>query len=268
MITAGCDVGSLSAKAVILENGQILASKVIFARPEPEDSARDAMGGALASAGLTMGDISCCMGTGYGRNSIPFARAVESEIAWHGRGAQWLLPRVRMVIDIGGQDAKAIRLDAQGNVIRYAYNDKCASGTGRFLEIMAGALGVPLEDMGGISLSSGNPVTISNQCVVFAETEIISLINDGRALPDIVAGLHRAMAHRVASLARGIELDREITMTGGVAKNTGMFAALQEALGVRLTALEVDPQIIGALGAAVMARDLSAGAGQGNHGAL
>lgn len=173
-----------------------------------------------------------------------------------------------MVIDIGGQDAKAIRLDAQGNVIRYAYNDKCASGTGRFLEIMAGALGVPLEDMGGISLSSGNPVTISNQCVVFAETEIISLINDGRALPDIVAGLHRAMAHRVASLARGIELDREITMTGGVAKNTGMFAALQEALGVRLTALEVDPQIIGALGAAVMARDLPAGAGQGNHGAL
>ncbi|HPR54538.1 MAG TPA: acyl-CoA dehydratase activase [Deltaproteobacteria bacterium] len=255
MITAGCDVGSLSAKAVILKDGEILASHVIFARPEPEDSAREVMGGALKTAGLTMDDVSCCLGTGYGRNAIPFARATVSEIACHGVGAQWLLPDVRMVIDIGGQDAKAIRLDAKGNVIRYAYNDKCASGTGRFLEIMAGAMGISLDEMGRVSFSSGNPVTISNQCVVFAETEIISLINAGRDIPDIVAGLHRAMAHRVASLARGIELDEEITMTGGVAKNPGMFAALEEALGTKLSRLSVDPQIIGALGAAVMAGD-------------
>lgn len=254
MITAGCDVGSLSAKAVILENGDILASHVMLARPEPEDSAREVMGAALAKAGLSMEDIACCVGTGYGRNAIPFATSVESEIACHGRGAQWVLPQVRMVIDIGGQDAKAIRLDGEGNVIRYAYNDKCASGTGRFLEIMAGAMGISLDILGEISFKARNPVTISNQCVVFAETEIISLINEGRELPDIVAGLHRAMAHRVASLARGIELAGDITMTGGVAKNPGMFSALEEALGVRIAQLHVDPQIVGAIGAAIIAR--------------
>jgi (R)-2-hydroxyacyl-CoA dehydratese activating ATPase len=259
MIVAGCDVGSLSAKAVIMSNGDILASHVIFARPEPGDSAREVMGAALEKAGLSMADIAYCTGTGYGRNSIPFAQSVESEIACHGRGARHLMPEVRMVIDIGGQDAKAIRLDAEGNVIRYAYNDKCASGTGRFLEVMAGAMGVRLEDMGDVSHRAGNPVILSNQCVVFAETEIISLINDGRDLADIVSGLHRALAHRVASLAKGIELEKTITMTGGVAKNTGMFAALEEALGVKLIKMTTDPQIMGALGAALVSRQAAKG---------
>jgi predicted CoA-substrate-specific enzyme activase len=254
MIVAGCDVGSLSAKAVIMNNGDILASHIIFAKPEPEDSAREVMGATLEKAGLTMADIAYCVGTGYGRKSIPFAHSVESEIACHGRGAQLLMPEVRMVIDIGGQDAKAIRLDADGNVIRYAYNDKCASGTGRFLEVMAGAMGVRLEDMGDVSHGSKNPVTLSNQCVVFAETEIISLINNGRDLADIVSGLHRSLAHRVASLAKGIELEKTITMTGGVAKNSGMFAALEEALGVKIMKVDTDPQIMGAIGAAIFAR--------------
>jgi predicted CoA-substrate-specific enzyme activase len=160
-----------------------------------------------------------------------------------------------MVIDIGGQDAKAIRLDENGNVIRYAYNDKCASGTGRFLEVMAGALGVELEKMGELSFQAKNPVTISNQSVVFAETEIISLINDGRNLADIICGLHRAMAHRVASLAMGIELEKELTITGGVAKNMGMLAALREALGIEIREMDADPQIMGALGAALFARE-------------
>lgn len=256
MITAGCDVGSLSAKAVILDGAKIVSSHVIFSRPEPDDSAREVIEGALEKAGMRLEDIECCVGTGYGRNHIPFAHGVRSEIACHGRGAQWLMPSVRMVIDIGGQDAKAIKLDASGNVVRYAYNDKCASGTGRFLEVMAGALGVSIEDMGEISSRAEEPVTISNQCVVFAETEIISLINEGRHQPDIIAGLHRAMAHRVASLAKGIEIDREITMTGGVAKNRGMFLALEEALGIKI--MEIggsDPQIIGALGAALIASE-------------
>lgn len=259
MYVAGCDVGSLSAKAVIMKNGDIVASEVILARPEPEESAREVMDAALAQAGIPLSDISSCVGTGYGRNHIPFSTAVESEIACHGMGAQWLIPEVRMVIDIGGQDAKAIRLDENGNVIRYAYNDKCASGTGRFLEIMASALGVRLEDMGELSFQARNPVTISNQCVVFAETEIISLINNGRDIPDIIHGLHRAMAHRVASLAKGIELSREITMTGGVAKNTGMFAALEEALGEKIRKMETDPQITGAIGAALFARRATSG---------
>ncbi len=253
MFVAGCDVGSLSAKAVIMQDGDILASEVIFSRPEPGDSAREVMERTLAKAGLSLADIACCIGTGYGRNSIAFADGVESEITCHGKGAQWLMPEVRMVIDIGGQDSKAIRLDGTGRVVRFAYNDRCASGTGRFLEVMAGAMGIRLEDMGEISSRSQNPIAISNQCVVFAETEIISLINAGKELPDIVSGLHRALAHRVASLAHGVELDREITMTGGVAKNRGMFQALQEALGVHITPINSDPQIIGALGAALLA---------------
>ena len=254
MIVAGCDVGSLSAKAVIMNNGDILASHVIFAKPEPEESAREVMNAALKKAGITMDDIKYCVATGYGRNHVSFVDSAESEIACHGRGAQWVMPDVRMVIDIGGQDAKAIRLDENGNVIRYAYNDKCASGTGRFLEIMAGALGVELDDMGDISFQAKNPVTISNQCVVFAETEIISLINEGRDLADIICGLHKSMAHRVASLAKGIELETNITMTGGVAKNRGMFTALKEALGAEIRKMDTDPQIMGALGAALFAR--------------
>jgi len=166
-----------------------------------------------------------------------------------------------MVIDIGGQDAKAIRLNDTGKVVRFAYNDRCASGTGRFLEVMAAAMGIKLEDMGTISSQGRNPVAISNQCVVFAETEIISLVNAGKDLADIVSGLHKALAHRVASLAHGVELDSELTMTGGVAKNQGMFLALQEALGVHITPVEADPQIIGALGAAILARQTMNGAG-------
>jgi predicted CoA-substrate-specific enzyme activase len=254
MFIAGCDVGSLSAKALIMKNHDVLASHVIFAKPEPEESAREVMDRALEKAGLSLKDIAYCVGTGYGRNSIPFADSVESEIICHGKGAQWLMPEVHMVIDIGGQDAKAIRLDDAGNVIRFAYNDRCASGTGRFLEVMAGAMGIALEDMGQISSRAKSPVSISNQCVVFAETEIISLINAGKELPEIVSGLHKSLAHRVAALARGIELDSEITMTGGVAKNTGMFTALEEALGVKLRKMTTDPQIIGALGAALIAR--------------
>jgi predicted CoA-substrate-specific enzyme activase len=261
MFVAGCDIGSLSAKAVIMKDDCIVASSVIFARPEPGESARVVMDGALKKAGLTMDDISCCVGTGYGRNGIPFARTVESEITCHGKAAQWLKPQVRMVIDIGGQDAKAIRIDETGKVVRYAYNDRCASGTGRFLEIMAASMGVDLDAMGDISSQARNPVSLSNQCVVFAETEIISLINAGRELPDIVNGLHKALSHRVASLARSIELDSEITMTGGVAKNQGMFDALQDALGVKLIRMDTDPQIIGAVGAALLAGQKAAGNG-------
>lgn len=255
MIVAGCDVGSLTAKAVIMKDNEILAAQVIRAKSHPEESARDVMGQALEQAGLVMKEISFCVGTGYGRESIPFAKMAESEIACHGRGAQWQMPSVRMVIDIGGQDAKAIRLDDKGNVIRYVYNDKCASGTGRFLEVMADALSIELTQMGAVSLSSRNPVSISNQCVIFAETEIVSLINEGKNMDDIVSGLHHALAHRVSALAKGIELEEDIAMTGGVAKNEGMFIALESALGRKIKKMERDPQINGALGAAILAAE-------------
>ena len=256
MITAGCDVGSLSAKAVIINDGAIVAHAVIRAGANPAEAAASVLDQALASAGLTRGDLAYIVGTGYGREQIPFAGASESEISCHARAAFYLMPETRMVIDIGGQDAKATRLDDHGNIARYIYNDKCASGTGRFLEIMAGALEVPLEAMGPTGARSTEKLTISNQCVIFAETEVVSLVNEGHEIADIVNALHHAMARRVASLARSIEIRQAVVMTGGVAKNSGVFDALAAALNVPVKAVDrVDPQIVGALGAALYARE-------------
>jgi predicted CoA-substrate-specific enzyme activase len=208
-----------------------------------------------------MEDIEYCIGTGYGRKHIPFMDSLESEIACHGRGAIWQVPSARTVVDIGGQDAKAIRVDEKGNVERYVYNDKCASGTGRFLEIIADSLDIKLEDMGAISGRSMEKLTLSNQCVVFAETEIISLVNEGKEIADIISALHQAVANRAASLARGILVAPDAVMTGGVAKNSGMFEALQKALGMKLHRVD-NPQINGALGAALFAADTISGSRQ------
>lgn len=254
MITAGCDIGSLTAKAVILQDGKMLASEVILASAQPEQSSIDVMKRAIEKAGIKMEDIEYCVGTGYGRKHIPFMNSPESEIACHGRGAVWQVPSARTVVDIGGQDAKAIKVDEKGNVERYVYNDKCASGTGRFLEIIADSLDIKLEDMGALSGKATEKLTLSNQCVVFAETEIISLVNEGKEIADIINALHQAVANRAASLARGILVAPDAVMTGGVAKNAGMFAALEKALGVKLHSVD-NPQINGALGAALFAAD-------------
>jgi predicted CoA-substrate-specific enzyme activase len=255
MIVAGCDIGSLTGKAVIIIDDEIAAGRVMRAVANPKDTAEKVMELALADAGLSLNDIEYVVGTGYGRKQIPFVNQVESEISCHGKGAWWSSPAIRTVIDIGGQDAKAIKLDDKGNVIRYTYNDKCASGTGRFLEIMAEALDVPLEEMGDISRNAEEDIDISSQCVVFAETEIISLVNEGKAIPDILKALHRAMANRIVSLAKSIGIEKEVVITGGVAKNIGEYEALQEKLNMPLQMLKIDPQINGALGAAVMARE-------------
>jgi len=255
MITAGCDIGSLTAKAVILQDGKMLASEVILASAQPEKSSMEVMKRAVEKAGINMEDIEYCVGTGYGRKHIPFMNSPESEIACHGRGAVWQVPSARTVVDIGGQDAKAIKVDEKGNVERYVYNDKCASGTGRFLEIIADALEIKLEDMGAISGKATEKLTLSNQCVVFAETEIISLVNEGKEIADIINALHQAVANRAASLARGILVAPDAVMTGGVAKNAGMFAALEKALGVKLHSVD-NPQINGALGAALFAAEI------------
>ncbi len=255
MITAGCDIGSLTGKAVIFSGGEILAAAVNPVRGRPSDSAETVMADALEKAGLTMKELDYCVGTGYGRKNIPFADAVESEIACHGRGAAWRNPGIRTVIDIGGQDAKAIKVDGQGMVVRYVYNDKCASGTGRFLEIIADALELGLHDLGELSLESSGNLTLSNQCVVFAETEIISLVNEGTDIPDIVDAMHRAVAGRVAALARSIEVEESVAMTGGVARNQGMFRALGSILGCELTRVD-EPQVNGAVGAALIAAEL------------
>jgi predicted CoA-substrate-specific enzyme activase len=256
MIVAGCDIGSLTAKAVLMQNGRVLADAVMRATTRPAESAEMVMTLALAEAGLTLEDIGHVVGTGYGRKQIPFVDSVESEISCHAKGAWHTMPGVRMVIDIGGQDAKATRMDNKGNVVRYLYNDKCASGTGRFLEVMAEALEVPLEEMGAAGEKSTEKLTISNQCVIFAETEVISLINEGKEISDIINALHNSLAKRVASLARSIEVEPDVVMTGGVAKNKGVFQAFSDALGVPLKPFNgLDPQIIGALGAAYFAEE-------------
>ena len=261
MITAGCDIGSLTAKAVILQDRKMLASEVILASAQPEKSSIEVMRRAIEKAGIKMEDIEYCIGTGYGRKHIPFMDSLESEIACHGRGAVWQVPSARTVVDIGGQDAKAIRVDEKGNVERYVYNDKCASGTGRFLEIIADSLDIKLDNLGALSGRSTEKLTLSNQCVVFAETEIISLVNEGKEIADIISALHQAVANRAASLARGILVAPDAVMTGGVAKNSGMFSALERALGVKLHQVE-NPQINGALGAAIFAADKISGSRQ------
>ncbi len=256
MITAGCDVGSLTAKAVILKDGEIIAHAIMRARTRPSESANEVMQQALDRAGLTMEDLAHVVGTGYGREQISFVDTVESEISCHARGAFHLMPSIGMVIDIGGQDAKATRLDENGKVARYIYNDKCASGTGRFLEVMAEALEVPLEEMGEIGAQSTEKLSMSNQCIIFAETEVVSLVNEGKEIPDIINALNHALAGRVASLARSIEVREDVIMTGGVAKNRGVFSALSDALGIPMKRLEkVDPQLMGALGAALYAEE-------------
>jgi len=254
-MVAGCDVGSLTAKAVILNDTGIISQAVMRACARPEESAHKVMALALEKAGVSMRDLDYVMGTGYGRRQISFVQEVVSEIVCHGKAAHWRNAAIRMVIDVGGQDAKAIRIDENGGVQQYVYNDKCASGTGRFLEVMAEALEVALEDLGPLALESHDPISISNQCAVFAETEVVSLLNGGKAKPDIAGGLVRALAHRIAALAKSIGMQTPIAMSGGVAKNQGVYDALEKVLGVQFNRPEGDPQINGALGAALLARE-------------
>ena len=257
MITAGCDIGSRTAKAVIFENNKIIESIVIPAKLDPAESAETVMKLVLEQADLRIDKIGKIVGTGYGQQEISFAHKLESEIVCHAKGAWWSIPSTRMIVDIGGQDSKAIKIDKNGKVIRYTYNDKCASGTGRFLEIMADALQVALEDMGEMGKTFNEKLIISNQCVIFAETEVVSLINENKDVADILNALHHSLGSRVASQARSLIIEQDVVMTGGVAKNIGVFEALSAGIGAPVKALEnIDPQINGALGAAIIASEI------------
>ncbi len=253
-IFSGCDVGSLTSKAVIMKNNKIIGSHILKSKPRPGDSAAAAMNGALEACGLSLDRIDYCVATGYGRDNIPFANEAVSEISCHGRGANWLLPSAQTVIDIGGQDCKVMKLDANGQVERFTANDKCASGTGRFLEVMARVLGMDIKELGGLSAKSRAPVTLASTCTVWAQADVIKYLNSGTAIEDIGAGINTAMAKRVATLAGSIRPEGDILMTGGVAKNTGVVATLEKLLGTRIKKTrKADPQMAGALGAAVMA---------------
>ena len=255
MIVAGCDVGSLSAEAVIMRNGSIISSEIIRVRPRPEQSASDVMGKALSEAGLTYQDIEHCVSTGYGRERIPFANGNISEISCHGKGAQWLIPSVRTVIDVGGQDCKVIRIDESGKLVNFVMNDKCAAGTGRFLELMAKVLRVGIEDLGPQALNSEQRISITNMCSIFAESEVLHFVYAEKDTADIAAGINHAMAERVQSLVNRVGIKKDICITGGVAKNIGVVRDLEEMLEVSAEKLSVDPQIVGAIGASLFAEE-------------
>lgn len=255
MIVAGCDVGSLTGKAVILKDGDILSYSIVPTTPKPERTAQNAMNEALNKKNLSLDNIDYIVGTGYGRVKIPFANSEVSELTCHGKGAHSFIPSIRTIIDVGGQDCKVIKVSKDGKILDFAMNDKCAAGTGRFLEVMARTLELKLEELGEISLKSKNQAKITAQCSVFAETEVVSLMADGVEVSDIVAGIHDAIASRIMSLVYRVGLEEDLTITGGVAKNIGVVAYLEKRMGVKTKKLPVDPQIIGALGAALIAQD-------------
>lgn len=254
MIVAGCDVGSLTGKTVIMKDGEIISFSIVPTTPKPQRTAENAMNESLRKGGLKLDHIEYIVSTGYGRERISFANTNVTEITCHGRGAYWLVPTVRTVIDIGGQDCKVILLDNKGDVRDFRMNDKCAAGTGRFLEVMARALGLELDELGSVSLRSKSPAIITSQCSVFAESEVVTLIAEGMELPDIVAGIHKSIAGRLISMVKAINPRKDFMLTGGVAKNAGVVKFLEDELG-KIEKIPVDPQIVGAIGAALIAKE-------------
>ena len=254
----GCDVGSTYTKAVILdENGKMVADTTIKSKINSEASAVAAMAEVCEKAGLKSSkDLEYLIGTGYGRNKVPFADENISEISCHAMGVHVTDPSVKAIIDIGGQDVKGISVDTDGTVKNFAMNDKCAAGTGRFFEAMARSFEMSLPEFSKLALTAKNVIPITAQCTVFAESEVISLIANNEEKPDIAAGVCRAVAGKAYSLMRRVGLEGAYMMTGGVAQNPGVVRAVEELIGEKLFICE-DPEIVGATGAALLALEKS-----------
>ncbi|MHA1299231.1 MAG: acyl-CoA dehydratase activase [Candidatus Helarchaeota archaeon] len=260
MVVAGIDIGSLTGKIVLLEDKKILGSVVINVKRVPKETVDALFNLITPKTGIKREDIEITVGTGYGRRKIPTigkGGKTISELTCHGRGAFWLNPRIRTIIDIGGQDCKVIKIDAKGDLKNFVMNDKCAAGTGRYLEIMAETLKVSLHDLGTLALKDKSPISIMNQCSVFAHQEVIQLINDGVKKSQIAAGISKAMAERVAMLTSKVIVEEEVAISGGVAKNQGIVSQLEKILNIKFKPFPVDPQIIGALGAATIAQEIN-----------
>jgi benzoyl-CoA reductase subunit A len=256
MVTCGIDVGSLSSEAVLFADGNISAYSIIRTGPESAQTAVMALEEALKNSGIRKKDIELTVSTGYGRVIVPFADKNITEIACHAKGAHYFFPSVRTILDMGGQDCKAIRCDEKGKVTNFLMNDKCAAGTGRSMEVMASLLQVRLEEIGPLSLKAGGePVKISNTCVVFAKTEVLSLMREGVNISDILAGLCDGIAERVKALIRIVGVEEDFVISGGISKNVGVVKRLEQKLGV-MAHISFEPQIVGAVGAALFARDL------------
>lgn len=254
MIVAGCDIGSTTGKAVIMKENDILSSAIVPCKPRPAETAEIAMKEAMDKAGMSsIKAFDFIVGTGYGRCKVAFADDNISEITCHGVGAKAMCDSVKTIIDIGGQDLKAIALDDNGKILDFAMNDKCAAGTGKFIENMARSLGLTLDDFSMASLQAKSAATISSQCSVFAESEIITLLNEGIEIADIAKGVHNAIASRIMTLVSKVGAREKISIVGGCAKNEGLIKTVEDKLNAKLARLPIDPQIVGALGAAALA---------------
>jgi bzd-type benzoyl-CoA reductase Q subunit len=257
-ISAGVDVGSVSSQAVIMADGKLYAYSNMRTGSDSPDSARNAINWAMEGTGLTLDDIHYSVGTGYGRVNVPFANRAITEIACHARGGNFMYgPTVRTILDMGGQDCKAIRCDERGKVTNFLMNDKCAAGTGRGMEVFSDLLAVPIEDVGELSLDvDEEPPPVSSTCVVFAKSEASSLLREGWSKKRVLAAYCSAMAHRVVSLLERITVEKEFAITGGIAKNAGVVIRLERELNLKALKSKHDTQIAGALGAALFAKSL------------
>jgi predicted CoA-substrate-specific enzyme activase len=249
----GVDIGSTMTKVVILGDDKE-TSLIGPTGPEHRKLANRVMEEALGLAGIAFSDVTYVVATGYGRINVPFADRQVTEITCHARGLSSLLPSARTVVDIGGQDSKGIRVE-NGKVVDFVMNDKCAAGTGRFLEIIADALGVALDKLGELSLAAEKPAVIGNTCTVFAEQEVISQLAGGESVPNLVAGIHQAIATRIFALVSKLKIKREVAITGGGAKNTGLVKALESMFGCPVL-VPREPLITGALGAALIGQEM------------
>ena len=257
MIVAGVDVGSTATKAVLLdENLHVVGRAINPTGANVTRAAERAFAAAIAAARLNDYDVGYIVGTGYGRYKVTFGHAQITEITCHARGSAFLFPETRTIVDIGGQDTKAIRIAQGGEVLDFCMNDKCAAGTGRFLEAAAQVMGIELEELGPLSLASRQPLKITNVCTVFVETEIMSHLARGKKPEDILRGVHASIASRTMALLRRVGVEEAVTFTGGVARNQGIVKALEDRLGVTLR-LSPDSQYMGALGAALFALERS-----------
>ena len=252
MISVGIDIGSITTKAALIKDGVLFATQLTHTGYNSKDAGDKIFNQLLAVTDMKPSDINRVVATGYGRKSVSMADRNVTEITCHGVGARFLDPETRSVIDIGGQDSKVILIDKDGKVIDFAMNDKCAAGTGRFLEVMARALEVDLGDFGRMSLAGENPSSISSLCTVFAESEIISLISKGEKRENIIAGIHESIGSRVMAMAGRVGIKNPVMMTGGVAKNEGVIRAFEKKIGQPMRVSE-NAQLTGAIGAALIA---------------
>ncbi|MEE9554863.1 MAG: benzoyl-CoA reductase, bzd-type, subunit Q [candidate division Zixibacteria bacterium] len=258
LISAGVDVGSVSSQAVILVDGELYAYSNMRTGSDSPNSARNAMNWALEDTGMTYDDLHYVVGTGYGRVNVPFANRAITEIACHARGGNLMYgPTVRTILDMGGQDCKAIRCDERGKVQNFLMNDKCAAGTGRGMEVFADLLSIPIEEVGDLSLEvDEEPPPVSSTCVVFAKSEASSLLREGWSKKRVLAAYCSAMAHRVVSLLERVGVEKDFAITGGIAKNSGVITRLTKELNLEALKSKYDTQIAGALGAALFAKTL------------